>query len=82
MSLENSLEDLPGLSGTPEGREVENMIQNDKPTADWMKARCSQEVDSFKAKGVFLIPIKVCLITTLYPCQFPVRLFRSRILRF
>ena len=57
--MQQEINETPEISGAPEGKEIESMIEHDKSTADWMKARCAQEVDSFKAKGVFLIPVKV-----------------------
>lgn len=53
------MEETPEISGDPEGKEVQELIEQDKSTADWMKKKCNEEIESFKQKGVFLIPVKV-----------------------
>ena len=55
------MNDEPTISGLPEGDSVDELIQKDKSTADWMMKQCNQEMESFKAKGMFLIPVKVLI---------------------
>ncbi|KAH7827018.1 uncharacterized protein MONOS_4831 [Monocercomonoides exilis] len=49
----------PEVSGTPEGDELDRLLEHDKATTEWMKQQCSAEIESFKPKRINLIPLKV-----------------------